>query len=170
MTTLDINNYINNELKLNCEINKKELYEKLIELYQKEKVDFAMYNKFEFLITNTEEKIKRKYQDSFRDDLINRYGGCIITGVPEILCEACHIIPYCECEDKDKYNVDNGLLLRSDLHKLFDKKMLKINPKTCEIILSSKILSEPKFKEYHMLHNKKINIHKNSLRYLNVVN
>ncbi len=70
------------------------------------------------------------------------------------------------CEDKNKYNVDNGLLLRSDLHILFDKNLLKIDPCTTKIILDKTILSNEKMTQYHELNNKKINIHKNSIEFL----
>ena len=138
----------------------------MINLYTKEKINFIMYNLFQYIHTETEEKEKRSDQQSFRQDLIERYNECIISGVSDEVCEACHIVPHSNCEDKDKYNVDNGLLLRSDLHILFDKGLLKINPHTSEVLLSEKILLNPKMKQYYELNNKKININKNSIKFL----
>ena len=157
---------INEEIEKNKDMNKKELYEKLENIFSKEKVAFVMYNVFGYIHKETEEKNKRKDQQSFREDLIERYGECIMSGVSEEVCEACHIIPYAKCEDKDKYNIDNGILLRSDLHKLFDKGLLKINPNTCTMLLDEKILLNPKMKQYYELNNKKININNNSIIYL----
>lgn len=147
-------------------MNKRELYEKMISIYPKEKVNFIMYNLFQYIYPEIEEKEKRKDQQSFRNDLIERYNGCIITGVSDIVCDACHIIPHSECDNKDKYNVDNGLLMRSDLHILFDKGLLKINPHTSEILLNDTLLSNQQMEQYFDLHNKKIYIHKNSIHFL----
>ena len=41
------------------------------------------------------------------------------------VCEAAHIIPFSKCEN---FDIDNGLLLNSILHKLFDKYDWSINP------------------------------------------
>ena len=50
------------------------------------------------------------------------------------VCEAVNIIPLSNCED---FNIDNGLLLNSILHKLFDKNYWSINPDTlCVEILN----------------------------------
>ncbi|WP_336979879.1 HNH endonuclease signature motif containing protein [Altererythrobacter fulvus] len=53
-------------------------------------------------------------------------GRCAISGcdVREVL-EAAHIMPYLGEETND---VRNGLLLRADLHTLFDLGLLKIGP------------------------------------------
>ena len=39
--------------------------------------------------------------------------------------EAAHIIPYCLTQDN---NISNGLLLRADLHTLFDFNLITIEP------------------------------------------
>jgi hypothetical protein len=56
----------------------------------------------------------------------------------------------------DKYNIDNGILLRADLHKLFDNKQLIINPTTLKISIDPTL-------EFN---NKIINIDNNSIKYL----
>ena len=64
-------------------------------------------------------KVLRPGQAIFRAKLMQAYGGrCAITGcnVPAAL-EAAHIIPFCGPESD---RVSNGLLLRLDLHALFD--------------------------------------------------
>jgi hypothetical protein len=157
---------IRDEILSYIDMNKKELYEKMIEKYRKEKVNYVMYDLFQYIYKDTEDKDIRKNQQIFREDLIERYNGCIITGVPEIVCQACHIIPFSDCEDKYKYDPDNGLLLRSDLHILFDKGLLKINPQTCEIEFEKKILLDAKMEQYHIYNNKKVSIHKNSISFL----
>jgi hypothetical protein len=162
-------NDVENEINKNINMNKDELYNMLIEIYPKPNVELAMFKLFVYEYKKTEEKEKRLDQQSFRDDLIKRYKGCIITGVSEYVCEACHIIPHSECNDKDKYNVDNGLLLRRDLHSLFDKGLLKINPNTNKLLLDDKILNDNNMKEYYQYNNKKINIHINSIKFLNQI-
>ena len=70
---------------------------------------------------------ERKGQAKFRNDLRRRYGGrCMVTGceLVEVL-EAAHIAPY--KGEKDNH-VENGLLLRSDIHTLFDLDLLGIDP------------------------------------------
>jgi len=71
----------------------------------------------------------RRGQMQFRERLIQRYGQrCQISGydfAPAV--EAAHIRPYAACQDN---GVANGLLLRSDLHTLFDLGFIGIDPVT----------------------------------------
>ena len=162
MTTKEINI----EIDKNIDMNKKELYEILLETFPEERVKFAMYNRFEYLHSSTEEKEKRIDQESFKRDLIERYKTCIVTNISYKVCQACHIIPHSKCDNKDKYNVNNGLLLRSDLHILFDNDNLKINPDTLQVELSNEILNDNDMKIYHEFNGKKLNINENSVVYL----
>ena len=59
----------------------------------------------------------------FRDALIGAYAGrCAITGCSVLdILEAAHITPYL---GPDTNHVTNGLLLRADLHTLFDTCLL----------------------------------------------
>lgn len=155
-----------NKIEKNSNLNKNELYEKLILMFPKNKVDFIMYDLFKYIYTKQDEKKRRMNQDTFREDLINRYKCCLITGCNQIVCEACHIIPFKDCTDDIKYNVNNGLLLRVDLHKLFDNGNLKINPDTSQIELSKDVLNDNTMKDYHKYNNKKINIHEKSICFL----
>jgi hypothetical protein len=68
----------------------------------------------------------RQGQSEFRDSLLAAYEGqCAITGcgVEEVL-EAAHIIPFRGDHTND---VTNGLLLRADIHTLFDLGIIKID-------------------------------------------
>ncbi|NNH84469.1 HNH endonuclease [Rhizobium laguerreae] len=71
----------------------------------------------------------RRGQEQFRERLIKRYGlRCQISGndfAPAI--EAAHIRPYAVSRDN---GAGNGLLLRSDLHTLFDLGFIGIDPVT----------------------------------------
>lgn len=62
-----------------------------------------------------------KAQGEFRKWLLEHQGTCLVTGekIPELL-EAAHIRPYCD----GGIHSGNGILLRVDLHTLFDAKMM----------------------------------------------
>lgn len=69
----------------------------------------------------------RQGQPAFRAALIEAYAGmCAVTGYrTESVLEAAHISPYLG----DHTNiVANGLLLRADIHTLFDRKLLTVTP------------------------------------------
>lgn len=74
----------------------------------------------------------RRGQVQFRERLIRRYGlRCQISGydfAPAV--EAAHIRPYAACQDNGE---GNGLLLRSDLHTLFDLGFIGIDPATWRV-------------------------------------
>lgn len=74
----------------------------------------------------------RRGQAQFRRRLIDRYGArCQISGCTFLgLIEAAHVSPYALSSDN---SADNGLLLRTDLHTLFDLGLLGINSQTLEI-------------------------------------
>lgn len=69
----------------------------------------------------------RRGQAEFRKKLFDKYGtSCMLTGckIPAVI-EAAHIIPFSDSQDHDD---NNGLLLRADLHKLYDSNLLGIEP------------------------------------------
>ena len=78
---------------------------------------------------------RRQGQPAFRARLLAAYGGrCAITGcdVPDAL-EAAHIRPY---RGPASNTVNNGILLRADLHTLLDKQLIAINPDSRRLQLS----------------------------------
>ncbi|MBE9235293.1 pentapeptide repeat-containing protein [Anabaena aphanizomenioides LEGE 00250] len=83
----------------------------------------------------------REKQQEFKEELIKKYGyKCLISGceIKEII-EAAHIIPYSKIESHD---VANGLLLRVDLHRLFDAHLIAIHPTTREVLISEQIAKD----------------------------
>lgn len=82
--------------------------------------------------------VQREGQPGFRADLLHAYvGTCAITGCTVAsLLEAAHIVPY---RGAHTNVVENGLLLRADLHKLFDLHMLRIDPGTRTIHLCEEL-------------------------------
>ena len=82
----------------------------------------------------------------FRESVIAAYAGkCAITGCSILaVLEAAHIIPY-RGAHTDK--MSNGLLLRVDLHRLFDRKLLAIDPETMKVLLAPRI-EESEYKKW----------------------
>jgi hypothetical protein len=81
----------------------------------------------------------RDGQQAFRAELIRRYKGqCVLTrcAVPEAL-EAAHIMPH--TGDALWDSPDNGLLLRRDLHSLFDAMLWSINPKDSTVQVAERL-------------------------------
>ncbi|HSH02719.1 MAG TPA: HNH endonuclease [Anaerolineae bacterium] len=82
--------------------------------------------------------VYRQGQASFRSGLMEVYGGqCPITGCDAVdALEAAHIIPYLGA----KTNVlTNGLLLRADVHTLFDKGLIAVRPSDWKVVVADKI-------------------------------
>ncbi|MFQ6603355.1 HNH endonuclease [Flavobacterium sp. C3NV] len=108
---------------------------------------------------------ERRGQQKFRDSLRNLHGDkCMVTGC-EILhiIEAAHINPY--RGEKDNH-VANGLLLRSDIHTLFDLNLIGIDPETLEVKLSESLLSS----EYEEFKSRNLLIAKNNVPSINALN
>jgi len=68
--------------------------------------------------------VSRDGQQEFRANIIAAYGRCAVTGcrVVDVL-EAAHIIPYVNAASN---LVVNGLCLRADIHKLYDRNLIWI--------------------------------------------
>ena len=100
--------------------------------------------------------VQRRGQRRFRDSLISAYEGkCAITGCSILdVLEAAHIVPY-RGEHTDK--TPNGLLLRADLHTLFDCRLVAIDPATMEVLLAPRIADS----EYKKWCGRRIRIPKN---------
>lgn len=97
--------------------------------------------------------VRRRGQGAFRQQLLSAYGGkCAITGcdVMDVL-EAAHIVPY----QGDATNVvSNGLLLRADIHTLFDLGKIAIDPNNLVVSVCPELHSG----EYGYLHAQQIRL------------
>jgi hypothetical protein len=82
----------------------------------------------------------RKGQSQFRQKLLDAYGHrCAVTDYgPDNVLEAAHIEPHAKSGINQ---IDNGLLLRSDIHDLFDDNLIGINPDTYTLALKPKLLN-----------------------------
>jgi hypothetical protein len=81
------------------------------------------------------EIVERRGQQSFRRKLIEEHHGrCVVTGCDAVAAlEAAHIIPYLGPQSD---HVSNGLLLRADIHTLFDLDLIRIHPESLKVVLA----------------------------------
>ena len=103
-------------------------------------------------------------QGGYRTGLIAKYNSqCVVTGIthPKLLI-ASHIKPWSVCEDNERVDIENGLLLSANMDKLFDCGLI-----TFKLSISSFVGSENE-KKLHI--SKDINVDlkasKQLLRYL----
>jgi|GEM_PF-370929 Predicted restriction endonuclease len=142
-------------------IYNEELDEEIMRILEvsQSKIDFFEFMKNSSNISAAVKNIERKryntnnsrpLQAQFRQDLFSVSDRCLITRVrmPGLL-EAAHIMPY-------KYNGpdsrDNGILLRKDIHYLFDSGNLRID------VEGNVVISQPVLEDYGRIIPEKINI------------
>lgn len=82
--------------------------------------------------------VRRRGQREFRERLLVAYDRrCAITNCDVVdALEACHIVPY---QGPATNNVSNGLLLRADIHTLFDLGLIAVEPERMRVVLSSRL-------------------------------
>lgn len=103
----------------------------------------------------TADIVHRRGQPAFRKVLMDTYGqACAITGcnLPAVL-EAAHIYPY---KGAHTNVVSNGLLLRADVHTLFDLRLIAIDSATMSIRVSPELAGT----EYELLGGSKLRLPK----------
>jgi hypothetical protein len=118
--------------------NNTDIYEDIITKYK----EFGYENKEEFtanidLMCYVYNKNilgmgdRRLNQQNFRENLELEYTRCIISNQKPF--DACHIIPV---NNNGEYSIYNGILLRSDLHRLFDDYTFSICHITGKILIN----------------------------------
>jgi hypothetical protein len=82
--------------------------------------------------------VARQGQPEFRESLIIAWDGrCAITGCDaQPALEAAHVRPYLGTHTN---TLGNGLLLRADVHTLFDRLLITIDPNTWTVRLASEL-------------------------------
>lgn len=106
-----------------------------------------------------EKQIKqRRGQKTFRDQLLKSKPVCAVTGCELIdILEAAHIDAY----RNDSHNhISNGLLLRSDIHTLFDLNLIAIHPEKKTMHFSLDVLKNG----YSTFEGKPINVNHSLLK------
>lgn len=80
-------------------------------------------------------------QGAFRTRVTEAYGRrCAVTGERTLpVLEAAHIRPHAQ---RGPNRVDNGILLRSDLHRLFDRGLVTVEPEALTFLVSDRIRDE----------------------------
>lgn len=79
----------------------------------------------------------RRGQSAFRAKLIRAYGACAISGCADMeALEAAHITPHSIDED---YRTPNGLLLRADIHTLFDLRLISVDPRSGKVVIAASL-------------------------------
>lgn len=106
-------------------------------------------------------KVTRINGQYFRKNIIEKYNKCALTNINSGLCEAAHILPYNECNDFQKYNDNNGILLSCNMHKAFDKNYFTIDANTCKVQILYRNISNDNIDnikeiELHEINNKYI--------------
>ncbi len=94
-------------------------------------------------------------QGSFRVMVTDAYERCCAVTGERVLpvLEAAHIRPYAR---GGEHRTDNGLLLRSDLHTLFDRGYVTVTPELC-VEVSPRIRAEfSNGRDYYALHGRAI--------------
>lgn len=116
-------------------------------------VAFNPENQFDERERVAAEIVRRRGQSEFRKKLLAAYEGrCAITNcdAPDVL-EAAHILGYSGMKSN---HVSNGVLLRADIHILFDMGYISINPDNWDICIAEQI----KKTEYAMLAQRKFRL------------
>jgi hypothetical protein len=87
------------------------------------------------------ETVLRDGQVSFRKQILEIYNGeCCVTGCRETsVLEAAHIVPYMGSHSNTP---DNGLCLRVDIHRLFDRYLLSVNPESLVLEIAPSLMAD----------------------------
>ncbi|MDB9492360.1 pentapeptide repeat-containing protein, partial [Dolichospermum circinale CS-534/05] len=121
---------------------------KFAQMIHEADIKIKKYHNSEWIELLTKQKVKtakspppREGQQEFKEELKETYGyRCLISGCDiEQIIEAAHIIPY---RDLNSHDVANGLLLRVDLHRLFDVHLIAIHPITRKVLISEQIAKD----------------------------
>lgn len=85
------------------------------------------------------EVVQRRGQPEFRRALLLAYDGqcCVTSCDAEPALEAAHIVAY---SGPSSNHVTNGLLLRADVHTLFDLDLVAVNPVSLKLRVASELL------------------------------
>jgi hypothetical protein len=94
-------------------------------------------------VTTSLVKVRTGQQD-FRKALLERYGlVCLITGpAPEQALQAAHLRAFAEHR---RHVPEEGALLRADIHQLFDKGMIAIDPASLTVAIDPRLRDYPTY-------------------------
>lgn len=119
------------------------IYNILCKEYKTYDVILYFYYKLKIYILENKEYTQNRdntKQQKLRKNCIERDKVCIISGSNSIQCDTAHIIPLNICNSEEAYDINNTILLRTDIHRLFDNYLFSIDENSC-IVLSNKVLT-----------------------------
>lgn len=110
------------------------IYE-LLDKYDKNKVMYFIKELFDIEFKYIDENQLKlqvcRNDDEFRKAVKEKYKTCIICDVNDChksAYEVAHIFDFSKCDnDDEKYDINNGLLMCSNMHKYFDDFLLKFD-------------------------------------------
>jgi predicted restriction endonuclease len=103
----------------------------LLENYDKNKVMYIIKDLFEIEFKYSDDLQTQvcRNDDEFKKAVKDRYKTCIICDIYEChksSYQVAHIFDFSKCKtEEEKYDVNNGILLCSNMHKYFDNLLLK---------------------------------------------
>lgn len=97
----------------------------------------------------------RRGQRKFRDQQLSMFGNvCAFTGsAPERVLDAGHLYSYASLGEHKPHG---GLMLRKDIHRLFDDGWLAVNPQSLTVDVSESL---GHFPQYARLHDRQLEVH-----------
>ncbi|MDR3009457.1 MAG: HNH endonuclease [Sphingobacterium sp.] len=105
----------------------------------------------EIIKSDEQEKVKERLiltligQGQFRKELIKIWNGCSISKYSGVsLLIASHIKPWCKCDNKEKLDSGNGLLLLPNFDKLFDRGYISFD-ENGKILISNRLCNPEVF-------------------------
>lgn len=106
----------------------------------------------------------RRGQRTFRDKLLHEYAeSCAFTGsAPDRVLEAGHLYSYAQLGQHFDHG---GLLLRRDVHRLFDDGWLAVNPGTLRVDVSGSLEAFPQYAQLHDKHLQ-VDLHEKQIHWL----
>jgi superfamily II DNA or RNA helicase len=143
-----------------------DIYNDLIEAMPSIKNRISLVFQMEYNINPLKLIEGRNYQSSLRQYVLNKYKSCIIDNniTSSVRLDCAHIKPVTDCNEYEKRDTDNILLLWTDLHRCFDRYKLTINPNTCKVEVNTDNEEYLFIKQYNGIHVKELS--EGNLRYL----
>ena len=145
------------------------LHEHIEDDAEERKIEGTIAKSKHLTVTEKQMLIKSRIgQGIFRDGLIEKYEGkCVITGIDKTrLLIASHIKPWAICDNEERIDTENGLLLCPNMDRLFDYGLITFTDEGKMNI--SSFVGEQNIERLHISKNMVVNLKasKRLLKYL----
>lgn len=162
---------MNNIYNILVETNNIDLIKPYYDTYDPFDIQMGYFSYLNYLQQNgivynhTQKFIEIRKDYEFKQNVKRFYNErCVISDADIDECSICHIKPFCECDENEKYDYNNGIILSDSLHKLFDKYYFTIHPENFNIIVLDNVKNKKLCINEYV--NKKIYINNLSKNYL----